>query len=157
MSDIRVVFDCMILLQALARPQGPAGKCVEAAEVGRVEMLLSNAALYEIESVVSRIEIRSTLILKTDGEVAEFLTRLLGMSKQVYDVPHRFHLPRDPKDEKYMNLAIAADAAFVVSRDSHLLDLMTATDAPATLFRAAFPTIEILRPEPFLARLPQVP
>ena len=35
-----------------------------------------------------------------------------------------------------------------------MLDLMTANDPHSRLFRAAFPEIEVLTPEPFLARLP---
>ena len=35
-----------------------------------------------------------------------------------------------------------------------MLALMTTNNADAIAFRVAYPDIEILRPEPFLARLP---
>lgn len=54
----------------------------------------------------------------------------------------------------YLDLAIAAGATFVVTRDNHLLRLMTARDWNSQLFQAAFPEIEVLTPGPFLARLP---
>ncbi|HEY2911138.1 MAG TPA: putative toxin-antitoxin system toxin component, PIN family, partial [Gemmataceae bacterium] len=40
-------------------------------------------------------------------------------------VPDAFELQRDPEDSKYLNLAIAANAKLIVSRDNDLLDLMT--------------------------------
>ena len=61
---------------------------------------------------------------------------------------------RDPKDEKYLNLAIAANTYAVVTWDRDLLDLMTAT---ATAFRTAHPTIAILTPPAFLALLAATP
>jgi predicted nucleic acid-binding protein len=39
------------------------------------------------------------------------------MSTLIVDVPLAFEYPRDPKDEPYINLAIAAEAGFLASRD----------------------------------------
>ncbi len=39
----RVVFDCMIFLQAAARPMGPAASLLELVEVGALELLVSDA------------------------------------------------------------------------------------------------------------------
>lgn len=80
-------------------------------------------------------------------------TLLKSQTRYKY-VPQVLTLYGDPKDEKYLNLAIAADAEYIVTRDRLLLGLMTATDANAVAFRTAYPRIDILRPEPFLARLP---
>jgi predicted nucleic acid-binding protein len=52
---------------------------------------------------------------------------------------------RDPKDERYLNLAIAVGARYLVSRDTDLLDLMK--DQP---FRNQFPHLNILDPTAFL-------
>ena len=38
-------------------------------------------------------------------------------------MPNLFTLDRDPKDAKYVNLAIAAGADFLVTRDNDLLEL----------------------------------
>ncbi len=37
----RVVFDCVILLQAAGRPTGPAAECLQAVRDGRLELFLS--------------------------------------------------------------------------------------------------------------------
>jgi hypothetical protein len=55
--------------------------------------------------------------------------------------PHVFSYPRDPDDEPYINLAIAAAAQYLVSWDKDLLDLMRDED-----FRQRFPGLTILNP-----------
>ena len=59
--------------------------------------------------------------------------------------PNAYSLPRDPKDERYLNVAIASNAEFLVSRDLDLLDLMK-----DTAFRQQFPSLVILDPVAFL-------
>ena len=56
-------------------------------------------------------------------------------------MPLVFAYPRDPKDEPYINLAIAADADYLTSRDNDLLDLMQDPD-----FTTRFPGIQVLDP-----------
>jgi predicted nucleic acid-binding protein len=63
----------------------------------------------------------------------------------VEEIPAAYKLPRDPDDEPYFNLAAAAGAAFLVSRDKDLLSLM---DDQA--FRKQFPTLAIVDPKAFL-------
>jgi predicted nucleic acid-binding protein len=69
-------------------------------------------------------------------------------------VPDAFNFSRDPKDSKYLNLAIAGSAELVVSRDNDLLDLMRSTDAESTAFRTAYPNIRIVDPVAFLQTFP---
>jgi predicted nucleic acid-binding protein len=56
-----------------------------------------------------------------------------------------FSCPRDPDDEPYVNLAVAAGARYLVTRDKDLLDLMEDAD-----FRRRFATLAILDPAAFL-------
>ncbi len=63
-------------------------------------------------------------------------------------VPKAVALPRDPKDEPYLDLAIAAKAHYLVSRDLDLLDLMH--DAS---FRQSQPGLVILDPAAFLQEI----
>ena len=60
--------------------------------------------------------------------------------------------PRDPKDEPYINLALAANADYLVTRDNDLLDLMNDSD-----FRQQFPGLTILDPVAFLRVLSPPP
>src|SRR5438132_1365376 len=63
-------------------------------------------------------------------------------------VPIAFRLDRDPDDEPYLNLAIAMQPSFLVSRDKDLLDLMKDDS-----FRKAFPGLTIIEPIAFLAHV----
>lgn len=63
-------------------------------------------------------------------------------------MPRIEKLDRDPKDEPYLNLAIAAKATYLVSRDRDLLDLM----ADPT-FRQRHPDLLILDPVEFLREI----
>lgn len=67
--------------------------------------------------------------------------------------PAVFRLPRDPKDEPYLNLAIAVGARYLVSRDNDLLDLMTDESPEASAFRQQYPNLTVLDPVSFLQAL----
>jgi predicted nucleic acid-binding protein len=51
---LRVVFDCMIFLQAAARPKGPAAECMRSVTAGRLELFLSPAIVAEVRDVLTR-------------------------------------------------------------------------------------------------------
>ena len=70
-----------------------------------------------------------------------FCERVQQVAQRIDPVPALFALPRDPDDEPYLNLAIAAGADYLVTRDNDMLDLMQ--DAT---FLAQHPTLTILDP-----------
>ena len=88
---------------------------------------------------------QSRFPLLTPVWVDEFSRDMERKSVVLANVPSAYSLPRDPKDEPYLNLAIAANATFLVSRDLDLLDLMQ--DAT---FRQQFLSLTILDPVAFL-------
>jgi predicted nucleic acid-binding protein len=57
---------------------------------------------------------------------------------------------RDPDDSHYVNLALAADAKLIVSRDRDLLDLMDNSIPEGLDFQGRFPSLRILDPVAFL-------
>jgi predicted nucleic acid-binding protein len=59
-----------------------------------------------------------------------------------------FSLPRDPKDAPYVDLAVASNAGYLVSRDKDLLELMQ-----DEAFRRRFPNLKILEPVSFLREI----
>jgi predicted nucleic acid-binding protein len=64
-----------------------------------------------------------------------------------------FAYTRDPDDAHYVNLALAAGADVIVSRDRDLLDLVAANRPESVEFRRRFPALQILTPEEVLRRL----
>jgi predicted nucleic acid-binding protein len=61
-------------------------------------------------------------------------------------------LPRDPKDETYLDLAGAA-SYLVTWKERHLTYLMRGDTPEGIEFRTRFPSLEILSPPSFFRRL----
>ena len=119
----RVVFDCMVFLQGAARRESPAAACLLLAELGVVELCVSAEILSEIRDVLTRPSIQQRFPVLTDAMVDRFLSALGKHSLLISPASRLFVYERDPKDEPYINLAIAAGARYLVSRDADILDL----------------------------------
>ncbi len=150
-----VVFDCNILLQAVARKTGPAAACLRLAEEGFVQLRLSEEILTELSGVLKRPAIRTRYPELTDEIVEDFITALRSTAEITSDVPKRFSYPRDIDDEPYLNLAIEAEASYLVSRDKDLLDLMTGYTEECKDFRQRFRSLTVLEPIEFLKEVRQ--
>ena len=146
----RVVFDCNVLLQAAAREKSVAARCLNLAEDGLIELCVSREVLGEVEDVLSRPEIRAHFPDLSDEIVGAFLKRLQKLSVLVRRVPKKFSYPRDEEDEPYINLAVAAGADFIVSRDRDLLDLMTGHADECKEFRQRFRPLKVIEPAELL-------
>jgi putative PIN family toxin of toxin-antitoxin system len=145
----RVVYDCNTLLQALASPDGPAGRAVQLALDGDVQLFVSPGVLAELSDVASRPRVVAKLKLVVE-RVEDFFTALGAAAVLLDGFPEPFVYERDPDDALYVNLALAADATLIVSRDRDLLDLMDAAKPEADAFQARFPALRILDPIQFL-------
>jgi putative PIN family toxin of toxin-antitoxin system len=153
---MRVVFDCNIFLQALASPDGPAGRCVQLAIEGKVSLFLSPAVLEELRDVASRPRVIAKLGLVAD-RVEQFLEAVEIAATVLTDFPETFAYRRDPDDAHYVNLAIAAGANLIVSRDRDLLGLMDPAKPESAKFRQRFPLLRIQEPVAFLRDIQESP
>jgi putative PIN family toxin of toxin-antitoxin system len=149
MKVLRVVFDCNTLLQALASPGGPAARCVQLAVDGEVTLFASPVILGELREVMARPTVARKLRI-TPERAKPFLETLEAAATLLREVPETFTYERDPDDAHYVNLALAADARLIVSRDRDLLDLMNDAIAASIDFQTRFPTLRILTPVEFL-------
>jgi putative PIN family toxin of toxin-antitoxin system len=144
------VFDCMLFLRACSQPKRDP-RIFQFVRTGKVQLCLSAEVLTEIRDVLTRPKLIARFPALTPDAVDAFLAEQLRMARWIADVPEHFVLTRDPKDSKYLNLAIAANANHVVSTDFDLLDLMTSQDAEAVKFRTHYPTIYVVNPAEFEA------
>ena len=146
--NARAVFDCMIFVQAVTNESGPAFACFQYVEEGRLTLCLSHEILAEVRDVLSRPKVRRKFTHLTEERIEEFLrvVETRGVIREV--VPSEFTYARDPDDEPYINLAIAAGASYLVSRDNDLLDLMTDPE-----FRARYSTLAIVDPVSLLGEI----
>lgn len=145
----RAVFDCNTFLQALSSPDGPAGRCVQLAFDQSVNLFVSPSVLEELREVTVRPKVIAKLHLVAD-RVDEFVSAVEAAATLLDGFPEPFTYRRDPDDAHYVNLALAAGARLIVSRDRDLLDLMGSSEPEAVQFRARFSTIKILDPVQFL-------
>jgi putative PIN family toxin of toxin-antitoxin system len=155
MSSLRpkAVFDCNVLLQAVAREHGPAADCLRLVENNSISLYLSKPILREVGQVLKDSVVRSKNLSLTDEVVDAFLRRITYRGNLVLNTPPVFEYPRDPKDEMYVDLAAAVNADFLVTRDKDLLDLNSGHSILAKQFRQRFHTIRILNPVDFLSQI----
>lgn len=142
------VFDCMVFVQALANTKGPAHACYELVRHGGLVLLVSPEILSEVGDVLCRPKVRRKLPALTDEAVEVFLRDIAARAVMVLETPLVFPLERDPKDEPYINLALDRGAAYLVTWDQDLLDLMDDGE-----LSGLFPELTILNPPGLLRRL----
>ena len=146
----RVVFDCMVYLQATVSESGPAASLLRLVDNNALSLFVSAEILEEVRHVLSCPKIRRKSRGINDERVDALINRILGNATIVKDIPQHFIYLRDPKDEKYINLAVEAEAEYIVSRDKDLLDLMTGDTDECKDFRSRFMLLKIIEPVEFL-------
>jgi putative PIN family toxin of toxin-antitoxin system len=151
-QPLRTVFDTNVLLQAMARPTGPAGACVDLVREGRITLFISIGLIAELEDVLSRPSLRAQLRV-TDAVTSRFLEETRLLASVIDPVPVAFEHVADPKDSMVVNLAVAAGAHVITSRDRHLLSLRDAKTPAGADFMSRFGFIEVLTPVDLLNRL----
>jgi len=140
----------MIFLQAAARQTSPAAACFDLVRQGYVELSVSPEILEEVEDVFTNSRFRERYHSITDNMTTAFIGELRKYSKILENVESVFEFKRDPKDEKYINLAAAKRVGYIVSRDRDLLDLMTGFDDESKDFRKRFRPLRVVDPIAFL-------
>jgi len=152
----KVVFDCNVLLQAVARERGPAAECLRLIERNVATLYLSKPILREVRQILTDAVVQAENLALTSQLVDAFLRKIAYRAELIRDVPPLFDYPRDPNDEKYINLIAAVDADYLVTRDKDLLDLRSGHDLTAKQFRQRFPRLSVLNPVDFLNELRRV-
>lgn len=138
----RVVLDTNILVayalmgDAVPRRNAAIRDCVEAART-RGRLFASHATLAELRAVLMRPGFDR---YKPAEERAAFLEALTDEVRSIDPVPD-VRLCRDPEDDMFLAVALAADADWLVTVDRQLLSVRSVGRT------------RILRPERFLERL----
>jgi putative PIN family toxin of toxin-antitoxin system len=150
----RVIYDCNILFQGFISRDGPAYRCLRLVEQKRAALVLSLDILAETRDVLGRPFVREVIPEIGADRIEKFLKKLRYTAELWRSVPQVQKYPRDPDDEPYLNLAIAARAEFLVSRDNDLLTLSTDHSDEAKQFRQLTRNqLRILGPAEFLAEM----
>ena len=136
---MRVVVDTNVLVSALILPHGRVGPVLLRLPDGAYTLLYSQPLLEELVDVLNRPRIRHKYEL-TD-EAIETLISLILLRGEAVAPEQRVTVCRDPKENKFFEVALAGGANLIVSGHQDLLALHP------------FASIPILRPADFLQML----
>ena len=124
-SSDRFVFDTSILVRAvLIGNSNPAQALRKAREIG--DILLSMPVAEELNEVLGR-EKFDRYISREDRE--RFLAAFIQAARFI-EVTEQIVACRDPKDDKFLELAVSGQAACIVTSDDDLLDLHPFREIP---------------------------
>ena len=115
---MRCVFDTNVLVSALLLPDSKPRQALDLA-LQKGKVLVGFAVLAEIFEVLNRKQLRRYI---EEEDVRNFLAALTGEAEYV-DVAEHISACRDPKDDKFLELAVSGHANYIVSGDSDLLAL----------------------------------
>jgi uncharacterized protein len=133
---LRCVFDTSVLVSALLLNKSKPRLALDFA-LRKGEILLSFSALAELYDVVSRKQFRRYI---QEEDIRRFLAALTREAQWV-DINVQIVACRDPKDDKFLELAVCGQAEYIVTGDADLIVLHP------------FRGIQILTPSAFLETL----
>lgn len=118
MPERRWVLDTNALISRLLLPTGVAARAVDHA-LARGVVLVSEETMNELAEVISRPKFDRYLSV---AERVQFL-RLFGGVARMVNITHRVAACRDPKDDKFLHVALNGEAEAIVTGDQDLLVL----------------------------------
>ena len=114
----RIVVDTNALISRLLLPRSVPGKAVrKASDTG--QLLVSDATLAELADVLARPKFAPYVSV----EDRQQFIRLLGRVAEIVPITHTIRACRDPKDDKFLELAVNGGASVIITGDSDLLAL----------------------------------
>jgi putative PIN family toxin of toxin-antitoxin system len=131
----RVVVETSALVSRLLLPHSTPGRAARKA-VDDARLLASAATVEELVEVLSRRKFDPYVTV----EERQGFLRLLGRIVEMVPVVHTVRECRDPRDDKFLELAVNGEADVIVSGDADLLVLHP------------FRTIPVLAPAAYLER-----
>lgn len=147
---IRLVLDTNVILRGLLNLRSAAGAVIQAVERRSVVLLLSKPVLAEYRAVLTDPVVVGRFPELTPQRVEVALRRFRYLGDYLRSVKTRFALPRDPRDEMFIELAIAGGATHIISADDDLLALASGRGESAKRLRQRLPGVRVLDPARFL-------
>ena len=139
-SMLRAVVDTNLIVRSVIMPAGSVGPVLQRLRTREYVYLYSRQTLQEVADVLSRRRIRVKYSIAED-DILTVLQLLMLRGELV--VPRRyFKICRDPKDNMFLDVAVAGSADLLATGDEDLLTLEVIEGIP------------IVNAREFLARLP---
>jgi putative PIN family toxin of toxin-antitoxin system len=115
---LRCVFDTNVLVSALLLPDFRPRKALDFA-LQSGDVLLSFATLAEVNEVLNRKQFQRYV----DEELIRAFLAALTRETQWVDVDMEVKACRDPKDDKFLEVAVSGHATHIITGDNDLLML----------------------------------
>jgi putative PIN family toxin of toxin-antitoxin system len=138
MIEQRIVIDTNCFVSRLLTPKSITSQAVRYA-FDFHQILVSADTLTELEIVLSRKKFNNYVSLE---ERQKFILYLKNLA-EIVDITNHVQVCRDPKDDKFLSLAIAGNANIIITGDEDLLVLK------------CYQNIPILSPKDFLSQADQ--
>ncbi|HZZ41994.1 MAG TPA: putative toxin-antitoxin system toxin component, PIN family [Tepidisphaeraceae bacterium] len=145
-SEFRLILDTNVILRGLVNIRSASGRIMDAADQNMAALLLNKQILAEYKAVLSDPEIIQKFPELTPEKVEIALRRFRYRGEYLRKVKSTFKYPRDPLDEKFIDLAIAGQATHLVTSDKDLLSLSSGHTDAAKWVRRRLPQLKILEP-----------
>jgi len=118
---IRAVVDTNILVRAVIKPTGSVEPVLQRLRWREYILLISRATLDELVEVLYRPRLRTKYQLS--DRVLRATIRLIVLRSELIRPDRRIIACRDPRDDKFLEVAVSGRAQVIVSRDEDLLTL----------------------------------
>src|SRR5881628_3213994 len=109
----RIVLDTNVVLRGVINTRCASGRILDACHARKCIILLSRPVLAEYGAVLSDVEVVSRYPEVDASDVSFVLEKLRYLGDVIDTGTTRFELPRDPTDEKWVELAIAGGASHI--------------------------------------------
>ncbi len=115
---MKLVFDTNTIISRLLIPNSLPSKALDLG-FNRGQILVSDAVLNELADVLSRKKFDKYISIE---DRQAFLRLFIHTTKRI-EIVHSVELCRDPKDDKFLDLAMNGEADYMVSGDQDLLEM----------------------------------
>lgn len=119
---MRVVLDTNVLVSAFVSSKGAPAQVFNLWREGKLEIVTSPEAIDELKRVLTYPRLRGRLRY-SDKQLHQHLSLLKEYAVFVENLSVVAVVAADPDDDKFLALALASQAQYIVSGDGHLLDL----------------------------------
>ncbi len=114
----RCVVDTNVLISRLLLPRSVPARAFDRV-LSQARPLISDATLYELADVLARPKFDAYVSI---DDRKEFVLRTAALCERVVCL-RRIEACRDPKDDKFLEVAVNGSADFIVTGDADLLSL----------------------------------
>jgi len=119
-----VVLDTNVIISSLLSAKGPPAEVIRRWEAGEFDVVTSPALISELERALTYPRVRKYLKF-SDEEIEAFLKHLKTTAIVVEPQMALDVVEDDPDDNRVLECAVAGDATYIVSGNTHLIDLKT--------------------------------